>query len=736
MGESRRRLRDLGRREEAEPWAKNAAETAKNLPDPHTRCIAFYSYAHLLGGLGRSEEAEPWAKNAAETAKSLPDLHTRCIAFDSYSHLLRALGRSEEAEPWAKRAVTLATELPDPHTRCNAWESLGLVRMDLGKWPLALGAFREAAQALLQSLEGNRWPRGVSEFLRYYSQVFDRGLLASEKVLQRHDDKGLWTALEFADGLKAIAIREGLRRHASQPLKTGRQTSWQPGPAAWEDLFHPNSATEGPPRPAPKKVEAKRVAVRGARTAGQARPASPTILELPEDLSPRKGAFARLAKRRDLAKLLPDRHTVLIVCHFLDDRLFLLPVRKQPGGEPEVIHDEKGFLSLPEAREPLAQLARDLRRLLNVMVEPHRCGIPELEELEPDYYIRLSAKDLRRELAVLAGKGDPASAERPPQLVPLDMDDIVQRLGEVLRLDQLLDRIEPDRSKWAKLHLVLLPDGPLYQLPLHAAPVPGLPKLPLIDAVASVRYSLSLRTLLIQHGIEKKHGEEKDDPRMRGVMFVSPDGVDYPRLSLAPEEVARVIVESPKDSWRIFGERGGNEWLATRKNMRSYHPTPNLLWAAAHGGMLRDRIKLRDGTRKSVVAPSLWLHGRPLSTARLVAEGYDLRRVELWHNNCCLLGRLEEREESRQVEGYVAALTLVGLRRVSSALWELGDHAATEFARHYIPALLRNVFRPGMRSPHAFAIALKEALASFRRADKRRFDHEFFWAPYTLYGLG
>jgi hypothetical protein len=39
-------------------------------------------------------------------------------------------------------------------------------------------------------------------------------------------------------------------------------------------------------------------------------------------------------------------------------------------------------------------------------------------------------------------------------------------------------------------------------------------------------------------------------------------------------------------------------------------------------------------------------------------------------------------------------------------------------------------------SPHAFALAFREALEGFRQVDGGRFDHEYFWAPYTLYGLG
>lgn len=38
--------------------------------------------------------------------------------------------------------------------------------------------------------------------------------------------------------------------------------------------------------------------------------------------------------------------------------------------------------------------------------------------------------------------------------------------------------------------------------------------------------------------------------------------------------------------------------------------------------------------------------------------------------------------------------------------------------------------------PFAFARALGDPVAVIRTADGGRFDHEFFWAPWVLYGIG
>jgi hypothetical protein len=61
---------------------------------------------------------------------------------------------------------------------------------------------------------------------------------------------------------------------------------------------------------------------------------------------------------------------------------------------------------------------------------------------------------------------------------------------------------------------------------------------------------------------------------------------------------------------------------------------------------------------------------------------------------------------------------------------------ARRLADHRVFSIEESGIRPGPRSLHAFAVALQEAIADFRKADNRRFDHEYLWAPYTRYGLG
>ena len=76
----------------------------------------------------------------------------------------------------------------------------------------------------------------------------------------------------------------------------------------------------------------------------------------------------------------------------------------------------------------------------------------------------------------------------------------------------------------------------------------------------------------------------------------------------------------------------------------------------------------------------------------MLAEGYDFSGWRLLNISACLLGRLRELGTSKEVLGYIAVLTLLGCRRVCSALWPISDAAAPEFSRHWIRAIKRHVF--------------------------------------------
>ena len=120
----------------------------------------------------------------------------------------------------------------------------------------------------------------------------------------------------------------------------------------------------------------------------------------------------------------------------------------------------------------------------------------------------------------------------------------------------------------------------------------------------------------------------------------------------------------------------------------------------------------------------------------MVTEGFDFRSPWVVHFGSCLMAELASDFNDRQAEGFIAALMVRGCRRVSGAICKLDDAAAADFARHYAAALKKHAFGQKDRSPHAFAIALKDAITALRQQDGGKYDHEYYWAPLVLYGLG
>jgi tetratricopeptide (TPR) repeat protein len=718
----------LRRHAEALPLAQKAAAIIEDLTDSHTRCLVHSFLANLLLQLGRFDDALPRAKKATELADHLPDSPTRCRAYYTRANVLTDLGQPAEALPWAQKAAAMADHLPDPNVRGEAYSSNASVEFGLSRFRGSLGWCHRALGELHDVLRSNRWPAGMGSIVKRSDRLFDAGMLVSERAFQESPPPDvLWDGLTFADSARAVAIREGLRRLARLPVTPPADVDWQPGPDHWTSLFRRRRGIS----------DVGRAAIRGPRRADEPVRPSAMVLELPEETDATKQSLSQPLARDDLEHLLPDTDTVLVTFHFIEDDLYVLPVRRGTDGKLELRHTPEGYLSVPKVRPALTDL-----------VAKHEAVFHRIHE---DQLSQLPAAELRRALAALAQPAydrftDPWAPSASPAGQPaapaepefINYDDLFRTLARLLRLDDLLRLIEPDARLRRRRHLVLLPDGPVYQLPLHAARV-GRRGRPLTDAVGSVRYALSLRSLVMLNEVEREQRQRHPDRLpLRGVAFASPGGNrGYPYLASARTEVRHLVAGSPSGSWRIFGERPGADVFACRTNLRRHHPAPTLLWSIAHGGLMADEIELR-GEPVTVVDPSLLLCDGPVSTTRLAAEGYDLRPVWQWFISACTLGRLEDREATRQVEGFIAALESLGCRRVTSAMWELNDSAAAAFGRGYLKALRAEVFdKPAdQRGPHAFAVALKRALTAFRKVEDGRYDHEYYWAAYTLYGLG
>jgi len=723
-----------GKYEEAERALRDAATEARKLDDPLTRCRAFVSLGIVLSVQGKYEEAEQALRDAAAEAEKLEDPLTRCNAFDNLGDVLRAQGKYEEAERALRDAATEARKLDDPLTGANVAQSLGYLAADRGDWSGSLPHLTRSFDRLFAMLGANRWPDAVGNVMATYAGLFDTGLGASEQCATAAQSRGarpgspwlgrlvpalrrwlghpiesadpLWLGLAFVDGSKCVAIREGLRRHGRRAAGGG-VARWQSAPADWKSLFKglaPTASTVSGGQ--------RRAAVRGVRgfarggastlTAVPTEPNSP-MLELPGEIDEAKGQFCKPIDREGIATLLSDRETVLVNFYWQKDDLVVLPVRQDAAGQPDLLHTPRGYFRVAGVLPRITELAKQHAEILPEIVA-------YLQEENPH----------------------PTAAELVARFGPVT--ELYERLHRLLELDELLDLIEPDPARRLQLHLVLIPDGPLYGLPLHAAcRTATAPRL--YQQVASVRYGLSLRTLELQQQIqETRSRSETADRTLRGVVFANPDR-DVVFLEGVIREVQALVEEAGPEAWWLHGEMPPDDQQAIRPNFEKRHRTGNIGWCSGHGDLAYFKVDAR-GQEVEVEDPAFLFCDDWLGLSQLIREGYDFSHWQLANFSCCLLGRLSILGRSREVMGYNAALTLLGCRRVASALWWLSDDSAPVFARFWIRAIKRHVFAPTPPGPHAFALAFKEALDGLRKFESGRFDYEFFWAPYTLYGLG
>jgi tetratricopeptide (TPR) repeat protein len=698
-----------GRYDEALIPLRRAAEEARRLSDPMTRSNAFALLGNVLSVLGRFDEAMPWRERAAEEALRFEDPINRANAFSGLADLFGRQGRFEEAGRWLERARQELGRTDDPAGRLRIAYTAGMISVRAGRWEEGVRSLASAGQALLASLSRNRRPDAVGNMMATYGPVFHQGLAASERAWAGHEagDGGeLWGGLDFADGAKCVTIREALRRHA-HPEKTVTPAVWRATGTGF------NQERIMADEPFSRRPSASvRAALRGLRIgqSGDGEP-PPILLEMPDEVDPLKNEYCQPISREGVARLLPDRDTVLVVFYFAEDDLIVLPLRRDARGAPDLLRTEDGYFrvpgALPRVRELLQQQGRPLGRARHLKTLPSDPG---------------------------DGRSEWTSIYR----------DLYRELG----LDSLLTLVEPDRARWQDLHLVLIPDGPLYLMPIHAACAEGTGAR-LYQQVASVRYALSLRTLELQQDIQDSlEGDVEEHFTLRGVAFGNPDrgpiiADGAPLQTFLPgviRESSVLVEETGVEQWWLHCDEGPEDRLASRANFRQRHTAGNLGWIMCHGGiggqLYEDRLCLADGRQIQVQEPALRLVDGPVSMSRLLGEGYDFSRWRLMYISACLMGELTLLGASKEVLGYLAVLTLLGCRRVVSAMWEVSDEAAPEMARQWVRALMQHAYGPGRNpGPHTFAIAFKQALDGFRAAHGR-FDHEFFWAPFTLYGLG
>ncbi len=739
---------------------------------PIIRCRAFENYGYFLLRHQRTKEAEPYLTRAADLADGLrtatgsvtsdesrdvPELlaRTRFHAYFQHAQLLATTGSPLEAEPHLRQAAEMVDRMDDSlsELKCFAYRGIGFVYSNMKQYGTAVKYYRLAQLELAWWLTDEcSSPHHIVAKLRDHSGIFEEGLRSQGRRYENGElswkDHSQLVGTEFLDGNKAFWVREALHRHAHQPSPPSVGT-WVADEEEWAiRVSRPIGSLSG--------------IRRGRRCTDESGRLPVCVVELPDDPKP--------AERPVVGPLLSDEltawlsaspagypNTVYVLFDFVNYDLYVVPVRRGPDGQPTELLAPNGYFVIEGVWHEINRLTKQWSQALSVVGVAPAVGSTDTTEQdlpEPLVTLGTSADNLREQLDRLTGYGtdnpvtelEPLVCEWPPRSGPTDdyprpPASLMVELGRVMQLDQLLDHIEPDPGKWETLHLVLLPDVQLYQLPLHAAWV-RLSRRPLLDAVGSVRYGLSLRTLHTLEQIEDRQSTRFEGPvPLRGALFANPTGIsgEYrfgDDISGVAEEVGNVVAASGANRWQVFGDLTSDPSdlgrYASRDNMRTALSDATVVWAACHGGTALDEL---EGVGQ-IDSPGLFLCDAPLTAARIVADKYDFRGCWLFHASCCLLAQLKSEDADRQAEGFFAALAVRGCRRMSGAMWWLADAAAAEFASHYAAALRRNVFDASNREPNAFAVSLKEAVKALRQSADGRFDHEIFWAPYLLYGLG
>ena len=663
----------------------------------------------LLCQQGRLPEAEA---HLTECVRLVEDhgfsSSTRCNVLIALGTLRRLQRRFKEAEESLMQAIRVAEDRGlHPLICCSAFAELAAAEATNDKGVKAVQYLRKSRRYLLETIPGLLSSAGIFAYLRLYSGVFelsyhaaDRAIALSPSVSRR--ERCLWELLRAVDEGKCVLLREGLQRHRSAGrggLGMVLENDWSWGPAFHRDVFH--TYAPGDPR-------LNRVLLRRAAKPEGVEPEK-FVLEFPEAGNAARAKMCRSIRGRELLRLIPTDETVLIQFSFVGDDLIVMPIRREPGTYRSVIRhvDGRPFR--------VAGVRGELWKLLEMQSELP--GMLDAYELVGSTSNKLNDEHNQRR-------------------------SVYGPLNEILQWDRLLECIRWSGEPMERLHLVLIPDDVLYGFPLHAAWSSQCRRY-LYERVSSAAYAISLGAIHGQQQIERRDRHANDE--IHATLFTNPDQEgDF--LSHAAVEVDNLVEAWGKKSVRVFGDVAP-EW-STREQVRHWHMRSNVVWFIGHGGLQDDSVSFRHGRKVDVRAAAFKACDGAITDVRMVEERYDYRRVRFLHTSCCTLGRMQQIEyntlrqdglperrvkATRELEGFVASLTLLGCRRVSSALWELCDAAAAVFGRCLASALKNG---PLLRhpKPHAFAVAYKQALTQFRQFDGGRYDHEFYWAPYVLYG--
>ena len=702
--------------------AKDLADEHKYEILPLTRCNLLFAMGALLKLLGHTVEGIQSLKEAilvADTNNLDPMTTVNCLM------LLGGLETQNHNPEEGIRLFSKASQqikehkhVLDPLSSANCSRGLGDSYFLLLEYDKALLFYKKFAQSFLKHLGQLSFPAGIHSYLSVYRISFCNAQQACEQLWMslpsgNRPSDYLGEYIQFDDIYRGTSIREGLRRHSSldaiNQSENPERLQWQAGPADWKEAI--SVIPSGAEAVMSDDLE---FASPGLMEANEHDPERvvDTLLELPEQGGTReKSQFCQPLSSEEISTLLSDTkdiRSVILLFTQSENDFVVIPICHHPqSGELHFITDSHSLFRCPNVAQQLAELAELQADILQVIKKNAFDSSVRKKQSLWDDLVNHPSRYMN-------------------DIHPMQRE-LYDKLYELLRMRDLLSLLKEEGLDLQKLSLTIIPDEVLWKFPLEAA-YSKLKKCHFYEEVNSIRYALSLQTLLMQQEIDQN--DYQNGNLLQATLFANPNGGEY--LPMVEREVEQLIEIFNPECLDIYDEKS---LRCTRKNLREQHGLGTLLWIISHGGRKRDEVVSRDGRELQVRRPSALMFDGPVSDVRMVEEGYSYRHVRLIHANACLLGRMGQSPRSKELEGFVASLTLLGSRRISSARWELWDFASCEFAAHYAKALVEHAYVKDP-SPHAFATAFKQGIDQFRQMDNGKFDHPFFWAPYFLCGLG
>jgi hypothetical protein len=683
-------------------YAEKAMFYAKTLTDTRKAYLATLFYAAALNWKTPGDQRAQEFGQEAESLIGLPSMQEVAIPIASSSKaewqrvdlLLDKVDQMPLLKPRPDRPFPntshLAREITRTQTVYTAWNQVKAASASKdGRAILqACALFRTA---LLDRCREEESVEGVSEVVAPYRYILD---FEASVGLKFEEDETIWQALGSADLVRAISMREidlrqtGVRRKVDE---------WTPSPPNWRAIEFPETNSE--------RIPARTFNLRGNFTAP-----CPSLSLLPIKLSDNREQFFSTVDRNSVTEILKfetasSERTILLYCFALNEDISIVPFALDANEiakpllttENKVFTISKAKIALDDLSSRLQQDVLDIRMYLSTHVTSAPQQWNEIQEFDS-----LSAT--------------------------------LQHASKILNVEALISLLTRHVGDLTRVHCIVVPDGVLYRLPFH---VLSGNSGALVQQFASIRYSTSLRALRSQQQLQTTQRESRGTSVLRGVMFASANLNNRAGLSTlsAVADEASAVVRNNNEKWWIHGSSGRNYYRSSKTNFKRRYQTGNVLWFMGHGGPL-DVSVITDYEDEWILRePCLLFDDEPLGVTEILTD-FDFSENELIHLSACMLGKIDSPGNSRELIGPIPALEGARARRVVSPMWPVWDPAAAEFGRHWSLTLEQGPFGDTPRTPHSFAMAFKKAVEGFCHDRSHGFDHEFFWAPYTFYGLG